>query len=92
MLRHDVYGFLVGLGDSPQVCSPAAGPIGSAEPDSAMRISSALLSASRPVLAMAEASRAQYLVTGDEEDLLALGMIGGTHVVTARQFVEALEI
>jgi putative PIN family toxin of toxin-antitoxin system len=43
-----------------------------------------------PVLAMAEASQAQYLVSGDKEDLLALGAIGGTHIVTARQFVEAL--
>jgi len=43
-----------------------------------------------PVLAMAEASQAQYLVSGDKEDLLALGAIGGTRIVTARQFVEAL--
>lgn len=45
-----------------------------------------------PVLAMAEASQAQYLVTGDKKDLLALGMIGGTRIVTARQFVDALGI
>ena len=45
-----------------------------------------------PLLAMAEASQAQYLVTGDKKDLLALGTIGGTHIVTARQFVEAMEI
>jgi putative PIN family toxin of toxin-antitoxin system len=43
-----------------------------------------------PVLAMAEASQAQYLVTGDKKDLLALGTIGSTHIVSARQFVEAL--
>jgi putative PIN family toxin of toxin-antitoxin system len=43
-----------------------------------------------PVLAMAETSQAQYLVSGDKEDLLALGAIGGTRIVTARQFVEAL--
>jgi putative PIN family toxin of toxin-antitoxin system len=45
-----------------------------------------------PVLAMAEASQAQYLVTGDKKDLLALGTIGGTHIVTARQLVDALGI
>jgi len=45
-----------------------------------------------PLLAMAEASQAQYLVTGDKKDLLALGTIGGTHIVTARQFVEAMGI
>ena len=45
-----------------------------------------------PILAMAEASRAQYLVTGDKKDLLALTTIGRTHIVTARQFAEALGI
>ena len=45
-----------------------------------------------PVLAMAEASRAQYLVTGDKKDLLALGTIDGTHIVTARQLAAALGI
>ena len=45
-----------------------------------------------PVLAMAEASQAHYLVTGDKEDLLALGAIGGTRIVTARQFTKALGI
>jgi len=45
-----------------------------------------------PVLAMAEASQAQYLVTGDKKDLLALGSIGGTRIVTARQFIDALGI
>lgn len=45
-----------------------------------------------PVLAMAEASHAQYLVTGDKEDLLALGTIGGTRIVTARHLVETLDI
>ena len=43
-----------------------------------------------PVLAMAEASQAQYIVTGDKKDLLTLGTMGGTHSVTARQFVEAM--
>ena len=41
-----------------------------------------------PVLAMAEASDAQYLITGDKQDLLALGTFGSTRIVTARQFVE----
>jgi putative PIN family toxin of toxin-antitoxin system len=45
-----------------------------------------------PVLAMADASQAQYLVSGDKEDLLALGAIGGTRIVTARQFIEALGV
>lgn len=45
-----------------------------------------------PVLAMAEVSQAQYLVTGDKVDLLALGAIGGTRIVTARQFTKALGI
>ena len=45
-----------------------------------------------PVLAMAEASQAHYLVTGDKQDLLALGAIGGTRIVTARQLVESLGI
>jgi len=44
------------------------------------------------VLAMAEASQAQFLVTGDKKDLLALGTIGGTRIVSARKFVEALGI
>jgi putative PIN family toxin of toxin-antitoxin system len=45
-----------------------------------------------PVLAMAEASQAQYLVTGDKIDLLNLGVFGSTRIVTARQFVELLGI
>ena len=43
-----------------------------------------------PVLAMAEASQVQYLVSGNKGDLLAQGAIGGTRIFTARQFVEAL--
>lgn len=43
-----------------------------------------------PVIAMAEASGAQYLVTGDKGDLLSIGTIGGTRIVTARQFVEVM--
>ena len=45
-----------------------------------------------PVLAMAEASQAQYLVTGDKKDLLSLGALGSTRIVTARQFVDLLRI
>ncbi len=45
-----------------------------------------------PVLAMAKMSHAQYLVTGDKKDLLALGTMSGTAIVTARQFVELLGI
>lgn len=45
-----------------------------------------------PVLAMAEAGQAQYLISGDKKDLLALGPIDGNHIVTARQFAEALGI
>jgi putative PIN family toxin of toxin-antitoxin system len=45
-----------------------------------------------PVLAMAKASKAQYLVTGDKRDLLALGSIDDTRIVTARQFIETLRV
>lgn len=45
-----------------------------------------------PVLAMARASKAQYLVAGDKRDLLALGSIDDTHIVTARQFIETLRV
>jgi hypothetical protein len=45
-----------------------------------------------PVLAMAQAAKAQFLVTGDKADLLALRTIGTTRIVTARQFVESLGI
>jgi len=45
-----------------------------------------------PVLAMAGAARAQYLVTGDKADLLALRTIGAARIVTAREFVESLGI
>jgi len=41
---------------------------------------------------MAEASQAQYLITGDKKDLLALGTIGDTRIVTARKFAEAVGI
>jgi putative PIN family toxin of toxin-antitoxin system len=45
-----------------------------------------------PVLSMARASKAQYLVTGDKRDLLALGSIDDTRIVTARQFIETLRV
>jgi hypothetical protein len=45
-----------------------------------------------PVLAMAKASKAQYLVTGDKRDLLALGSIDDTRIVTARQLIEILRV
>jgi predicted nucleic acid-binding protein len=41
---------------------------------------------------MAKASKAQYLVTGDKRDLLALGSIDHTRIVTARQFIELLRV
>lgn len=43
-----------------------------------------------PILAMAKASQAQYLVTGDKKDVLVLGSIGDTRIVSARQFISAL--
>ena len=43
-----------------------------------------------PVLAMAAASLAQYLVTGNKRDLLALGAIGSTRIVTARHLIDLL--
>ena len=45
-----------------------------------------------PVLAMALAARADILVTGDRRDLLALGTIGSTRILSARQFVDELKI
>lgn len=45
-----------------------------------------------PILAMARASKAQYLVSGDKRDLLALSSIDDTRIVTARQFIETLRV
>ena len=45
-----------------------------------------------PVLAMARAGDADYLVTGDKGDLLALEQFGKTKVFTARRFVDALDL
>lgn len=44
-----------------------------------------------PVLAMAVAGHADYLVSGDKRDLLALRAIASTRIVSARQFLEILE-
>ena len=44
------------------------------------------------LLAMAEAAAADYLVTGDKRDLLALGAHGGTSIVTARAMLKVLKI
>ncbi len=43
------------------------------------------------LLAMAQASQATLLVSGDKRGLLALGMHHGTRIVTARQAVDLLE-
>ena len=45
-----------------------------------------------PVLAMALAAHADILVTGDRRDLLALGTVGATRILSARQFVDGLKI
>jgi putative PIN family toxin of toxin-antitoxin system len=42
------------------------------------------------LLAMAEASKADYLVTGDKRDLLVLKRHGNTRIVTARSLLTAL--
>jgi len=43
-----------------------------------------------PVLAMAVAGTADFLVSGDKRDLLALGHIEKTKIVTARDFLTKL--
>ncbi len=43
------------------------------------------------LLAMAAAGAADYLVTGDKRDLLALERHGGTRIVTVRTFVALRE-
>jgi len=43
-----------------------------------------------PVLAMAVAGRADYLVTGDKRDLLALKKVEKARIVTARALVKKL--
>lgn len=44
-----------------------------------------------PVLAMALAGEADYLVSGDRRGLLSLKKIGGTRIVTARDFLKVLQ-
>ncbi|MFO1468628.1 MAG: putative toxin-antitoxin system toxin component, PIN family [Steroidobacteraceae bacterium] len=44
------------------------------------------------LLAMAEVSEAQFLVTGDKRDLLALAVHGRTQIVTARFLLQTLKI
>lgn len=44
-----------------------------------------------PVLAMAVAGAANYLVSGDKQDLLALKRVEKTRIVTARQLLNRLE-
>ncbi len=44
------------------------------------------------LFAMAEASGAAYLVTGDKSDVLAFGRHGQTEIVTARQLAKVLKI
>ena len=39
------------------------------------------------LLALAEAGRADYLVTGDKSGLVALGRHKGTHIISAKDFV-----
>lgn len=41
---------------------------------------------------MALAGHADVLVTGDRRDLLALGTIGSTRILSGRQFVDELKI
>lgn len=43
-----------------------------------------------PLLAMAVASQADYLVSGDKRDVLALKEIGTTRIITARRFLHVL--
>jgi predicted nucleic acid-binding protein len=42
-------------------------------------------------MAMAVAGQADYLVTGDKRDLLSLGAVESTRIVSARTFVGILE-
>lgn len=44
-----------------------------------------------PLLAMAVASQAAYLVSGDKRDVLTLKKIGTARIVTARKFLNVLE-
>lgn len=42
------------------------------------------------LLGLAHATQADFLVTGDKRDLLRLGRLGPTSIVTARGFVSML--
>ena len=44
-----------------------------------------------PVLAMAIAGEADYLVTGDRRGLLSLKRVGTTRIVTAAEFLKILK-
>jgi len=44
-----------------------------------------------PVLAMAVAGKADYLVSGDWRGLLSLKRVGGTRIVTAAEFLRILK-
>ena len=44
-----------------------------------------------PVLAMAIAGKADYLVTGDRRGLLSLKRVGATRIVTAAEFLKILK-
>lgn len=44
-----------------------------------------------PVIAMAIAGRADYLVTGDRRGLLSLKRVGSTRIVTAAEFLKTLK-
>ncbi len=44
------------------------------------------------LLAMAQASSADYVVTGDKADLLVMGKHGATRIVSVREFAEVLKI
>lgn len=44
-----------------------------------------------PVLAMAVADEADYLVTGDRRGLLSLRRVGATRIVTAAEFLRVLK-
>lgn len=44
------------------------------------------------LFALSQAGQADYLVTGDKDDVLALDRYGKTLIVTARQFVEILKL
>ena len=44
------------------------------------------------LFSMAQVSQADYLVTGDKEDVLALGRHGKTQIVTVRKLIEILKL